>query len=176
MLWERIEPLLTRRSGASAIRGASRSRNGSSYRESFHPHTEIGWEHLPQELGFGCGMTACRRLRAWQKPGCGSSRTSGCWPRFTSPVSSIGRERSRIKPCTSEKGDSQTGASRLSGRRGRQHHLLVEAGGVPLAWTPHGRQPQQRDTVCLPCSPCSTVYPGARWGRPIASAATVLAR
>lgn len=21
-------------------------------------HTGIGWEHLPKELGFGCGMTA----------------------------------------------------------------------------------------------------------------------
>jgi transposase len=32
-------------------------------------HTGIGWEHLPQELGFGCGMTAWRRLRAWQQVG-----------------------------------------------------------------------------------------------------------
>lgn len=32
-------------------------------------HTGIGWEHLPQELGFGCGMTACRRLRDWQQVG-----------------------------------------------------------------------------------------------------------
>ena len=32
-------------------------------------HTGIGWEHLPQELGFGCGMTAWRRLRAWQEAG-----------------------------------------------------------------------------------------------------------
>lgn len=26
-------------------------------------------EHLPQKLGFGCGMTAWRRLRAWQQAG-----------------------------------------------------------------------------------------------------------
>jgi transposase len=32
-------------------------------------HTGIGWEHLPQELGFGCGMTAWRRLRDWQQAG-----------------------------------------------------------------------------------------------------------
>ena len=31
--------------------------------------TGIGWEHLPQELGFGCGMTAWRRLRDWQEAG-----------------------------------------------------------------------------------------------------------
>ena len=28
-------------------------------------HTGIGWEHLPQELGFGSGMTGWRRLRSW---------------------------------------------------------------------------------------------------------------
>jgi transposase len=32
-------------------------------------HTGIGWEHLPQELGFGSGMTAWRRLHAWQEVG-----------------------------------------------------------------------------------------------------------
>jgi transposase len=32
-------------------------------------HTGIGWEHLPQELGFGCGMTAWRRLRDWREAG-----------------------------------------------------------------------------------------------------------
>jgi transposase len=31
--------------------------------------TGIGWEHPPQELGFGCGMTAWRRLRDWQQAG-----------------------------------------------------------------------------------------------------------
>jgi hypothetical protein len=34
----------------------------------FVSHSGIGWEHLPQELGFGCGMTACR-LRSWQQTG-----------------------------------------------------------------------------------------------------------
>jgi transposase len=32
-------------------------------------HTGIAWEHLPQELGFGCGMTCWRRLRTWQEAG-----------------------------------------------------------------------------------------------------------
>jgi transposase len=32
-------------------------------------HTGIGWEHLPQELGFGSGMTAWRRLHAWHQAG-----------------------------------------------------------------------------------------------------------
>ncbi len=32
-------------------------------------HTGIGWEDLPQELGFGSGMTCWRRLRRWTDAG-----------------------------------------------------------------------------------------------------------
>lgn len=32
-------------------------------------HTGIAWEDLPQELGFGSGMTCWRRLRDWQAAG-----------------------------------------------------------------------------------------------------------
>jgi transposase len=32
-------------------------------------HTGITWEHLPQELGFGSGMTCWRRLAEWTEAG-----------------------------------------------------------------------------------------------------------
>ncbi|GAA4205969.1 hypothetical protein GCM10022220_18980 [Actinocatenispora rupis] len=32
-------------------------------------HTGIQWEFLPQELGFGSGMTCWRRLRDWNTAG-----------------------------------------------------------------------------------------------------------
>ncbi len=32
-------------------------------------YTAIPWEYLPQELGFGCGMTCWRRLRDWNQAG-----------------------------------------------------------------------------------------------------------
>ncbi len=32
-------------------------------------HTGIQWEYLPQELGFGSGMTCWRRLAAWHEAG-----------------------------------------------------------------------------------------------------------
>ncbi|GAA3491243.1 hypothetical protein GCM10018987_53260 [Streptomyces cremeus] len=32
-------------------------------------HTGIRWEYLPQELGFGSGMTCWRRLAAWNDAG-----------------------------------------------------------------------------------------------------------
>jgi transposase len=37
-------------------------------------HTGIAWENLPQELGFGCGMTCWRRLAEWTG--------TGVWPRL----------------------------------------------------------------------------------------------
>ena len=32
-------------------------------------YTGISWEYLPQELGFGSGMTCWRRLRDWHQAG-----------------------------------------------------------------------------------------------------------
>jgi hypothetical protein len=32
-------------------------------------HTGIAWEHLPQELGYGSGMTCRRRLNEWERRG-----------------------------------------------------------------------------------------------------------
>jgi transposase len=32
-------------------------------------HTGIQWEYLPQELGFGSGMTCWRRLDEWNRAG-----------------------------------------------------------------------------------------------------------
>jgi transposase len=69
-LWERVEPLLPRKQRRFRYPG----RKPLDDRQVlsgilFVLHTGIGWEHLPQELGFGCGMTCWRRLRAWQEAG-----------------------------------------------------------------------------------------------------------
>jgi transposase len=69
-LWERIEPLLPARQRRFRYPGR-RPLDDRQVLQGilFVLHTGIGWEHLPQELGFGCGMTAWRRLRAWQQAG-----------------------------------------------------------------------------------------------------------
>lgn len=69
-LWERIEPLLPRRPRRFRYPG----RRPLDDRQVlsgilFVLHTGIAWEHLPQELGFGSGMTCWRRLRSWQEAG-----------------------------------------------------------------------------------------------------------
>lgn len=67
-LWERIEPLLP-------VRPASKTGpKPLPYRPVlqgilFVLYTGIGWEDLPQELGFGSGMTCWRRLRDWHEAG-----------------------------------------------------------------------------------------------------------
>ena len=69
-LWERIEPLLPRRERRFRYPG----RKPLDDRQVlsgilFVLHTGIAWEHLPQELGFGSGITCWRRLHAWQEAG-----------------------------------------------------------------------------------------------------------
>jgi len=69
-LWERIEPMLPKRQRRFRYPGRKPLDDRLVLQGIlFVLHTGIGWEHLPQELGFGCGMTAWRRLRAWQQAG-----------------------------------------------------------------------------------------------------------
>ncbi len=69
-LWELVEPLLPRRERRFRYPGRRRLPDREALQGIlFVLHTGIGWEHLPQELGFGCGMTCWRRLRAWQEAG-----------------------------------------------------------------------------------------------------------
>ena len=69
-LWERIEPLLPRKPRRFRHPGRKPFDDRLALQGIlFVLHTGIGWEHLPQELGFGCGMTAWRRLRDWQQAG-----------------------------------------------------------------------------------------------------------
>ena len=69
-LWELIEPLLPKQERRFRYPGRRRLDDRLVLQGIlFVLHTGIGWEHLPQELGFGCGMTCWRRLRAWQEAG-----------------------------------------------------------------------------------------------------------
>jgi len=69
-LWRLLEPLLPRRERRFRYPGRRRLDDRLVLQGIlFVLHTGIGWEHLPQELGFGSGMTAWRRLREWQQAG-----------------------------------------------------------------------------------------------------------
>ena len=69
-LWQRIEPLLPKPQRNPRYPG----RKPLPDRQVlcgilFVLHTGIQWEFLPQELGFGSGMTCWRRLEAWNRAG-----------------------------------------------------------------------------------------------------------
>jgi transposase len=69
-LWNLIEPLLprtTRRYRHPGRRQIDDRKVLSGI--LFVLSTGIAWQRLPQELGFGSGMTCWRRLRDWQQAG-----------------------------------------------------------------------------------------------------------
>lgn len=69
-LWERIEPLLPRWDNALPKLGRRRVPDRLVLQGIlFVLHTGIQWEFLPQELGFGSGMTCWRRLEEWNDAG-----------------------------------------------------------------------------------------------------------
>jgi transposase len=70
-LWARIEPLpvVPRRADHPGPKRLDNRKVLSGI--LFVLYTGIPWEFLPQELGFGSGMTCCRRLRDWRQAGVG---------------------------------------------------------------------------------------------------------
>jgi transposase len=69
-LWARIEPLLPIVERRIDHPGRKRLDDRKVLSGIlFVLYTGIPWEFLPQELGFGSGMTAWRRLRDWHQAG-----------------------------------------------------------------------------------------------------------
>jgi transposase len=69
-LWERIEPLLPKRTRRFRHPGRKPLDDRKALSGIlFVLHTGIPWEFLPQELGFGSGMTCWRRLHDWNEAG-----------------------------------------------------------------------------------------------------------
>lgn len=69
-LWARVEPLLPPRPQRSDGRGRPALDERKCLQGIlFVLHTGIQWEWLPQQLGFGSGMSCWRRLRDWNAAG-----------------------------------------------------------------------------------------------------------
>ncbi len=68
-LWSLVEPLLPK-PGPKKVEGGPRVPDRQALcGVLFVLHTGIQWEYLPQELGFGSGMTCWRRLASWNEAG-----------------------------------------------------------------------------------------------------------
>ncbi|MEV7569211.1 IS5 family transposase [Streptomyces tanashiensis] len=143
-LWAVVEPLLPKVERRTRHPGGERHPDRLVFQGIlFVLHTGIAWEHLPQELGFGSGMTCWRRLAEWTE--------AEVWPRLRRP----GRGRGRHEALLAElrganvldfsraavdgshpgvKGGSKTGRSPADrGMTGSKHHLITDATGIPLA-------------------------------------------
>jgi transposase len=135
-LWEVIQPLLP---PPKPRRPDHPGRKPLSDRQAltgilFVLKTGIPWEDLPREMGCGCGMTCWRRLQAWQH--------AGVWPRLHEVLlaelqaadkidwsrAAIDSSFARARGAGEESGPNPTDR----GRPGVKHHVLTDAGGVPL--------------------------------------------
>jgi transposase len=137
-LWERIEPLLPQVERRYRYPGRKRLDDRKVLCGIlFVLYTGIPWRYLPQELGFGSGMTCWRRLREWNE--------AGVWQRLHELILAELRaagmlDFSRAAVDSSHlramKGGPATGPSPVDrGKTGSKHHLIVEAHGIPLAVT-----------------------------------------
>src|SRR4051794_37939286 len=135
-LWARIEPLLPVVPRRADHPG--RKRLGDRKVLSgilFVLYTGIPWRFLPQELGFGSGMTCWRRLRDWND--------AGVWQRLHEVLLAELRAADLLDfSCTAVdsshlramKGGPATGPSPVDrAKTGSKHHVIVEAHGIPLA-------------------------------------------
>jgi transposase len=69
-LWRLIEPLLRVRKRRFRHPGRKRLDDRRTLAGIlFVLRTGIAWQQLPQELGYGSGMTCWRRLKEWQQAG-----------------------------------------------------------------------------------------------------------
>ena len=170
-LWELVEPLLPMKERRFRYPGRKRLPDRQALQGIlFVLHTGISWTHLPAELGFGSGvdlLAAAGRVAAGRRLGAaarGAARAAACGG--GDRVVAGGR---RLQPRAGEKGGSATGPSPVDrARNGSKHHLLVDATGIPLAWTLTGGN---RNDVTQLIPLLDRVPAGARQGRPAAPAA-----
>ncbi|WP_281156852.1 IS5 family transposase [Streptomyces sp. HYC2] len=135
-LWARIEPLLPvvpRRPDHPGRKRLDDRKVLSGI--LFVLYSGIPWEFLPQELGFGSGMTCWRRLRDWND--------AGVWLRLHESLladlhaaGALDWSRAVIdgSHVRAMKGGPKTGPSPVDrARAGSKHHLVTEAHLIPLA-------------------------------------------
>jgi len=142
-LWERIEPLVPvvpRRADHPGRKRLDDRKVLSGI--LFVLYTGIPWEFLPQELGFGSGMTCWRRLRDWHE--------AGVWQQLhellLAELNGSGAldwskaviDSSHVRAL---KGGPKTGPSPVDrARPGSKHHVITEGHGIPLAVSLTGGQ------------------------------------
>ncbi|WP_405828398.1 IS5 family transposase [Streptomyces sp. NBC_00105] len=134
-LWLLIEPLLPE-PAQKQVEGRPRVPDRQALCGIlFVLHTGIQWEYLPQELGFGSGMTCWRRLAAWND--------AGVWDQLHLVLLKKLRIAKKLDWSRAVIDSSHIRAARRGpkggpspvdrARPGSKHHLIVDGQGIPLA-------------------------------------------
>ncbi|MCX5060202.1 IS5 family transposase [Streptomyces sp. NBC_00461] len=133
-LWSLIEPLLPK-PPPKQVEGRPRVPDRQALCGIlFVLHTGIQWEYLPQELGFGSGMTCWRRLAAWNE--------AGVWGRLHQLLLNKLRSKNQLgwsravidSPRPGRTPGPKSGPSPVDrARPGSKHHIITDGQGIPLA-------------------------------------------
>ncbi|WP_327666440.1 MULTISPECIES: IS5 family transposase [unclassified Streptomyces] len=134
-LWLLIEPLLPEQP-PKQVEGRPRVPDRQALCGIlFVLHTGIQWEYLPQELGFGSGMTCWRRLAAWNE--------AGVWDQLHRLLLNKLRSKNQLDWSRAVIDSSHVRAARKGpksgpspvdrARPGSKHHIITDGQGIPLA-------------------------------------------
>ena len=126
----------------------------------------LAWNKPPAALGFGCGSACRKRLVEWH--------AAGVWTRLhavlLSRLHAAFADRlepgggGRFEPAGAQKGDLTGPNPTDRARAGAKHHLLTDAGGIPLAALTTAAN-RNEVTVLLPLPAAVPAVKGQR-GRP----------
>lgn len=147
-LWEIVEPLLPKQERRFRYPGRKRLCDRKALQGIlFVLHTGIAWTHLPQELGFGSGVTCWRRLDEWQR--------AGVWERLHAELLARLRAAGEIEWSRAVVDSSHVQAKKGAPRRARAR--LIEPDPAPSiisSWTPPGsRSPGRSRAATATTSP-----------------------
>ena len=116
-VWEIIEPLLLERPNSSKVGRPPIQDRDALTGILFVLKTGIPWEHLPGEMGCGCGMTCLRRLREWQQ--------SGVWSKIQLILANNLRNSDQFNWSRIENRSSSKSSRSYPKEKNRRQHQLV---------------------------------------------------
>jgi transposase len=134
-LWEAIQPRLPpepARCHGGPPRVSHRAALGGIV---FILRQGLRWNDLPQELGYGSGVTCWRRLRQWQDVGIWSA-VHQVVLNWLGDLDAIDGSRASVDSVSvrAKRGGEQTGPNPTDrGKQGSKYHFAVDRPGVPLA-------------------------------------------
>lgn len=145
-LWELVESLLPQRERRFRYPGRKRLPDREALQGIlFVLHTGIAWTHLPQELGFGSGVTCWRRLDEWQR--------AGVWERLHELLLARLRAAGELEWSRAVVDSSQIHAKKGAPQRARARSTEAVRAPSTTSWSTragsrsHGRSPARTATT-----------------------------